>query len=69
MKMKMVKTMWIKMMTMIKTTMTFWRSAVVVYGCKTVAHKKPQASNKENPSCPIKMMTMKMAMVMLMISR
>ena len=28
-------------------------------GCKTVAHKKPQASNKKDPSCPIKMMTIR----------
>ena len=60
------------MMTMIKTTtmmmMTFWiRSLVVVYcGCKTVAHKKPQASNKKDPSCPIKLMTMKMMKMMMM---
>ena len=36
-----------------------------VRGCKTVAHKKPQASNKEDPSCPIKMMTIKMMTIKL----
>ena len=44
-------------MTVMMIRMTFRISVVVAYGCKTVAHKKPQASNKEDPSCPIKMMT------------